>query len=386
MRILVAPQALKGSLTAAETGQAIEQGVHAILVDAETTVIPVADGGEGTVQALVDAMGGQIVHTTVTGPLSTPVDAFLGLLSDRTTAVIEMAACAGLPLIPPAQRNPLITTTYGVGELILFALEKGYRHFILGIGGSATNDAGAGMAQALGATLLTAQGTAIERGGAALTTLAHIDISSLDSRLADCTFRVACDVTNPLCGPEGASAVYGPQKGATPAMIEQLDAALAHFAAIVEQDLHLSVASFPGAGAAGGLGAGLLTFLGAQLEPGTRIIFAMLHLADHIAHSDLVITAEGQIDAQTAYGKSISAIASLADKYAVPVLALAGSLAEGHERLYDLGVTAIVPLPPGPMTLQDSIQQAERLTRTATARAMRIVQLGQNIKLKNTLS
>lgn len=386
MRILVAPQALKGSLTAAETGQAIKQGVHAILADAEITVIPVADGGEGTVQALVDAMGGQIVHTTVTGPLSTPVDAFLGLLSDRTTAVIEMAACAGLPLIPPAQRNPLITTTYGVGELILFALERGYRHFILGIGGSATNDAGAGMAQALGAGLLTTQGTTLERGGAALITLAHIDTSTLDSRLADCTFRVACDVTNPLYGPEGASAIYGPQKGATPAMIEQLDAALTHFAAIVEQDLHRSVASFPGAGAAGGLGAGLLTFLGAQLEPGTRIIFDMLHLEDHIAYSDLIITAEGQIDAQTAYGKSISAIASLADKYTVPVLALAGGLAEGHERLYDLGVTAIVPLPPGPITLQDSIQQAEQLTRAATARAMRIVQLGQNMKFKGTPS
>lgn len=386
MRILVAPQALKGSLTAAETGQAIKQGVHAILADAEITVIPVADGGEGTVQALVDAMGGQIVHTTVTGPRSTPVDAFLGLLSDRTTAVIEMAACAGLPLIPPAQRNPLITTTYGVGELILFALERGYRHFILGIGGSATNDAGAGMAQALGAGLLTTQGTTLERGGAALITLAHIDTSTLDSRLADCTFRVACDVTNPLYGPEGASAIYGPQKGATPAMIEQLDAALTHFAAIVEQDLHRSVASFPGAGAAGGLGAGLLTFLGAQLEPGTRIIFDMLHLEDHIAYSDLIITAEGQIDAQTAYGKSISAIASLADKYTVPVLALAGGLAEGHERLYDLGVTAIVPLPPGPITLQDSIQQAEQLTRAATARAMRIVQLGQNMKFKDTPS
>jgi glycerate 2-kinase len=383
MRILIAPQSLKGSLTAAETGQAIEQGVHTILPDTETSIVPVADGGEGTVQALVDAMGGEIVHTSVSGPLSKPVDAFLGLLSDGSTAIIEMAACAGLPLLSPGQRNPLITTTYGVGELILFALDKGYRHFILGIGGSATNDAGAGMAQALGAHLLSEQGEEIERGGAALATLAHIDISTLDPRLARCTFRVACDVTNPLCGPQGASAVYGPQKGATPAMIRQLDDALSHFATIVEQDLHLSIATLAGSGAAGGLGAGLLTFLHAQLEPGTHIIFDVLQLEKHIAHSDLVITAEGQIDSQTAYGKSISAIAAIADRHNVPVLALAGGLADGHEQLYELGVSAIVPLPPGPISLDTSIQQASQLTREATARAMRIIQLGQRMKIKS---
>jgi glycerate kinase len=379
MRILVAPQALKGSSTAAQTGQAIAKGVQAILPDAQVTIIPIADGGEDTVQTLVDAMGGHIVHTKVTGPLSEPVDAFLGLLGDGSTAVIEMAACAGLPLVPPTRRNPLITTTYGVGELILFALSQGYRQFILGIGGSATNDAGAGMAQALGGRLIDIDGQPIARGGAALASLAHVDISTLDPRLSTCTFRVACDVSNPLCGPEGASAVYGPQKGATPDMVEELDAALAHFATIVEQDLHRSLANIPGAGAAGGLGAGLLAFLPANLEPGTQIIFDMLHLEEHIAQNDLVITAEGQIDAQTVYGKSISAIASLARQHNVPVLALAGGLAPGHEQLYKLGVSAIIPLPPGPLSLSESIKQAEQLTRDATERAMRMIGIGHQM-------
>ena len=252
MRVVIAPQALKGSLTAEEVGQAIALGVQAVYPQALIDVVPVADGGEGTVQALVDATEGERVQQMVTGPLGTPVAAFFGLLGDGKTAAIEMAACAGLPLVPEAQRDPRITTTYGVGELLLAAVERGRRHFILGIGGSATNDGGAGMAQALGASLLTEQGIAIARGGAALTTLARISLETLDSRLQDCTFDVACDVTNPLCGPMGASAVYGPQKGATPDMVRQLDTALDHYARIVERDLGQSVRDIPGAGAAGG--------------------------------------------------------------------------------------------------------------------------------------
>ena len=237
MHILIAPQSLKGSLTAAEAGSAIAQGVRKIYPEAEIEVVPIADGGEGTVQALVDASGGKIIQKMVTGPLGEPVQAFFGLMGDGSTAAIEMAACAGLPLVPPAKRDPRITTTYGVGELILAALDYGSRHFIIGIGGSATNDGGAGMAQALGASLLNVQGTEIAFGGAALATLAHISTSSMDSRLQTCTVEVACDVTNPLCGPMGASAVYGPQKGATPEMVEELDKALAHYARIIEQDL-----------------------------------------------------------------------------------------------------------------------------------------------------
>src|SRR5713226_298521 len=280
MRIVIAPQSLKGSLTAAEAGQAIARGVLAVYPEADLDIVPVADGGEGTVQALVDATGGKIVQQIVTGPLGEPVIAFFGLLGDGRTAAIEMAAAAGLPLVPPELRDPRITTTYGVGELILAALDRGCRHFIIGIGGSATNDGGAGMAQALGASLLTDKGTEIVFGGAALATLSHISLAGLDPRLQECSVEVACDVTNPLCGPTGASAVYGPQKGATPEMVVKLDRALAHYAEIIEQDLGVSVRDIPGAGAAGGLGAGLIAFLHATLRPGAQIVFEAIHLEE----------------------------------------------------------------------------------------------------------
>ncbi len=246
------------------------------------------------------------------------------MLGNGDTAAIEMAACAGLPLVPPERRDPRITTTYGVGELILAALERGCHHFIIGIGGSATNDGGAGMAQALGASLQTNERTEIARGGAALATLAHIDTSTLDRRLSDCQFEVACDVNNPLCGPTGATAVYGPQKGATPEVVAQLDEALAHYAEVIERDLGLSVKDIPGAGAAGGLGAGLIALLHAMLRPGAQIVLEAVHLEEQLPGADLVITAEGQLDAQTAYGKSVGAVAELAKRYHLPVLALAG--------------------------------------------------------------
>src|SRR5437016_4030757 len=253
MRIIIAPQSLKGSLTAAEAGQAIALGVQAVYPGAEIDIVPIADGGEGTVQALVDATGGEIVQQTVTGPLGEPVTAFFGLLGDGQTAALEMAAAAGLPLVPPDKRDPRITTTYGVGELIRAALDRGSRRFIIGIGGSATNDGGAGMAQALGISLLTAETTEIARGGAALATLSNISLENIDPRLEQCKIDVASDVTNPLCGPLGASTVYGPQKGATPQMVIQLDAALAHYAQIIERDLGHSVKDVPGSGAAGGM-------------------------------------------------------------------------------------------------------------------------------------
>jgi glycerate 2-kinase len=380
MRILIAPQSLKGSLTAAEAGQAIAQGVRAAYPQAEIEIVPVADGGEGTVQALVDATGGQIVQQIVTGPLGEPVAAFFGLLGDGRTAALEMAAAAGLPLVPPELRDPRITTTYGVGELILAALAYGSRHFIIGIGGSATNDGGAGMAQALGAELLTREGTAIARGGAALATLAHVSKATMDPRLQACTFDVACDVNNPLCGPTGASAVYGPQKGATPEMVAQLDAALAHYAQIIERDLGLSVRDAPGAGAAGGLGAGLLAFLNATLRPGAQIVLEAVRLEERIRTADLVITAEGQLDTQTAYGKSVGAVAALAKRYGLPVLAIAGSLGDNYQAVYALGVDAVAALPSGPMTLTYAMEHASWLTSDAAERACRLLQVGARIQ------
>lgn len=375
MRIVVAPQALKGSLTAAEVGQAIASGVQRVYPQAEIVTIPVADGGEGTVQTLVDATGGEIVQQTVTGPLGTPVPAFFGLLGDGETAAIEMASCAGLPLVPQEQRDPRITTTYGVGELLLAAVECGRRRFIFGIGGSATNDGGAGMMQALGASLLTAQSEGIARGGAALTTLSRISIERLDSRLQECVIEVACDVTNPLCGPMGASAVYGPQKGATPDMIGVLDAALDHYATMIERDLGQKVRDIPGSGAAGGLGAGLLAFLHATLRPGAELVLEAVKLEDALRSANLVITAEGQIDEQTAYGKSVGAVARLAKRYNVPVLALAGSLGDNYQKVYELGVDGIAVLPSGPMTLQYAMEHAAMLTTDATERMLRILHI-----------
>jgi glycerate kinase len=380
MRILIAPQSLKGSLTAAEAGLAIAQGVQAVYPKAEIEIVPIADGGEGTVQALVDATNGKIIQQTVTGPLGKPVPAFFGLMGDGSTAAIEMASCAGLPLVPPDQRDPRITTTYGVGELILAALDHGSRHFIIGIGGSATNDGGAGMAQALGTALLSRQGTQIARGGAALATLAHISTSTMDPRLQECTLEVACDVTNPLCGPTGASAVYGPQKGATPEMVEELDSALAHYAQIIEQDLGMSVREIPGAGAAGGLGAGLIAFLHATLRPGAQIVFEAIHLEERIRTANLVITAEGQIDAQTAYGKSVGSVAEIAKRYGLPVLALAGSLGDNYRVVYELGVDAVATLPSGPMTLAFAMENAAWLLSDAAERACRLIQVGAKVK------
>ena len=379
MRIVIAPQSLKGSLTAAEAGQAIAHGVRAVYPVADLDIVPVADGGEGTVQALVDATGGEFMQQTVTGPLGEPVIAFFGLLGNGHTAAIEMAAAAGLPLVPPKRRDPRITTTYGVGELILAALDRGCRHFIIGIGGSATNDGGAGMAQALGASLLTDDGKEIAPGGAALATLAHISTATLDPRLRQCVIEVASDVSNPLCGPMGASAVYGPQKGATPAVVAQLDAALAHYAMIIERDLGQSVRDVPGAGAAGGLGAGLMAFLHATLRPGAQIVLEAVRFEERVRTANLVITAEGQLDMQTAYGKSVGAVAAVAKRYGSPVLVLAGGLGDNYRTIYALGVDAVAVLPSGPMTLKYAMEHASELMSDATERTLRILRVGTSI-------
>ena len=292
MKIVIAPDSWKESLSALEVASAIEQGFREIYPDAEYVRLPVADGGEGTVEAMVAATGGHQVPLTVTGPLGEPVEAFYGLSGDRQCAFIEMAAASGLESVPPAQRNPLLTTSWGTGELIRHALDAGVRQIIIGIGGSATNDGGAGMAQALGAKLLTADGQQIAPGGGALETLARIDLGELEPRLADCRIDVACDVTNPLTGPQGASAVFGPQKGATAQMIDRLDGGLRHYARIIARDLDCDVLSLEGGGAAGGMGAALYAFCGAQLRPGIEIVTDALQLAERVADADLVITGE----------------------------------------------------------------------------------------------
>ena len=378
MRIVIAPQGLKGSLSAAETGQAIAQGAREVYPEAELIVVPVADGGEGTTRALVDATGGRLLERSVTGPMGQPVLALFGLMGDGSTAVIEMATSSGLPLIAPEQRDPRVTTTCGVGELIRAALDEGCTRFIIGIGGSATNDGGAGMAQALGAQLLDEQGQELPVGGAALARLARIETRHLDTRLADCVFEVACDVNNPLCGPTGASAVYGPQKGATPEMVEELDAALAHYAQIIERDLGRAVDDVPGAGAAGGLGAGLLAFLNATLRPGAQIVLEAVGLEEQMRGADLVITAEGRLDSQTAYGKSVGAVAALAKKFNLPVLAIAGSLGDDYREIYQLSIDGLAVLPSGPMTLNEAMQNAARLTSEATERMLKIYRAGSH--------
>ncbi len=372
MKIVIAPQGFKGNLTALEVARAIEAGVKRIVPDALTVLKPMADGGEGTVQALVDATGGEIITTGVTGPLGEPVNAHWGILNDRVTAVIEMAAASGLPLVPPEKRNPLITTTYGTGELILAALDKGCRKLIIGIGGSATNDGGAGMAQALGARLLDAGGKELAPGGAALADLEHVDITNLDPRLAGFEVTLACDVNNPLCGPRGASAIYGPQKGATPELVAQLDAALSHYADVVRKDLGADVQDVAGAGAAGGLGMGLMVFLKARLIPGIDVVIEATNLVADLAGADLVFTAEGRIDCQSAMGKVPTGVALKAKEFGSPVIAIAGEVADDCRVVYEKGIDAVLSTAPGPISRDESITMADKLIADTAECAMRL--------------
>lgn len=390
MKIVVAPQALKGSLDAPDVGAIIAAALAEELPAAQIIVTPVADGGEGTTRALIAATSGRLLSTQVSGPLGAPTQATWGLLGAveppprgaavaAPVAVIEMAAAAGLPLVPPDQRDPARTTTRGVGELLLAALDAGCRQIILGLGGSATNDGGAGMAQALGARLLDAAGHDLPPGGGALARLDRIDPTGLDARLAQTNIRVACDVTNPLCGPLGASAVYGPQKGADAAMVARLDAALAHFAAIIQRDLGRDVASVPGAGAAGGLGAGLLAFTPADLTPGAPLVLEAIHFAQLVAGAALVIVAEGRLDEQTAYGKVMAAVAQMAQAAGARVVALAGEVALDHAALAALGIDAALPLASGPLSLDASMAQARPLLARATRRALRLMRVGASL-------
>ncbi|HAT8490792.1 TPA: glycerate kinase [Vibrio vulnificus] len=341
MKIVIAPDSYKESLTAMDVAIAIEKGFKQVLPDAHYVKLPMADGGEGTVQSMVDATGGTIIEHTVIGPLGQNVDGFFGLLGEGKTAVIEMAAASGLHLVSPELRNPLITTTLGTGELIKAALDHGVEHIIVGIGGSATNDGGIGMAQALGIKLLDAHGNALGHGGGELAKLATIDCSQLDSRLAQVRLEVACDVDNPLCGTKGASAVFGPQKGATPEMVTILDENLAHYASIIKQQLGVDVRDMAGAGAAGGMGAALLGLLNAELRPGIEIVMDAVRLDEIVADADLVITGEGRIDSQTIHGKTPIGVARTAKKHGLPVIGIAGCLSADCGVVHEHGLDAV---------------------------------------------
>lgn len=379
MKIVIAPDSYKESLSALNVATAIERGFKEIFPDAEYVKLPVADGGEGTVEAMVAATHGRIVKVNVTGPLGEPVAGFYGISGDEQSAFIEMAAASGLELVPAAQRDPLITTSWGTGELIRHALDAGVKHIIIGLGGSATNDGGAGMVQALGATLLNAQGNALGQGGGELASLARIDVSELDPRLKTCRIEVACDVTNPLTGDDGASAIFGPQKGATDEMIARLDNALHHYAKIIQRDLDVDVLTLAGGGAAGGMGAGLYAFCGAELRRGIEIVTDALHLAEHVADADLVITGEGRIDSQTVHGKVPVGVAKVAKKYHKPVIGIAGSLTADVGVVHEHGLDAVFSVIYSICSLDDALKNAGENVRMTARNVAAVLKAGQNV-------
>lgn len=383
MRVVIAPDSFKGSLSADRVAQALAAGLSMCGTlpwpDAHYDCVPMADGGEGTAQAMVEATGGRMEKLQVVGPLGELVEARFGILGDGQTAVIEMAEASGLTLVPEGARDPSRTTTYGTGQLMQAALDMGCRHLIVGIGGSATNDGGAGMAEALGVRLLDDHGRPIPRGGAGLLQLACIDTSHIDPRLADVTVTVACDVDNPLIGPDGASHVFGPQKGADGAMVEQLDAALGHYAETIRHQLGVEVADVPGAGAAGGLGAGLIAFCRATLRPGFDIVSEVVGLEERIAGAQLVITGEGRIDGQTVRGKVAAGVGKIARRLGVPVIACAGSVADDGIQLVPDILDALYPILPGPSSLADAMERAEDHIRAAGYRLAQLLAVGARL-------
>ena len=363
---VLAPDSFKESMSAKIACEAMERGIRKVLPDAKVVQVPMADGGEGTVDALVDGSGGTSVEVTVSGPIPTEkVRTYFGLLADKQTAVIEMAKANGIELLSEEKRNPLITSTYGTGQMIKAALDQGVKKIIIGIGGSVTNDGGAGMAQALGVRLLDKENNDLAAGGGALSRLAKIDMTTIDARLADTEVVIASDVTNPLTGPNGASVIFGPQKGATPEMVEELDKNLAHYAEIIKKDLAIDIAKQAGAGAAGGLGAGLLVFAGASMHSGVDLVIELTNLEEEIAHADYVFTGEGGMDFQTKFGKAPYGVAKLAKKYNKPVFACAGYIGEQVEVLYAEGMTAIFGILDKAGSLDAALKSGERnLERT----------------------
>ena len=377
MKFVIAPDSFKNCMTAAQAADAIRRGVERVFPDAAFEMVPMADGGEGTVRSLVDATGGELRRADVLDPLGRPAVAEYGMLGDGATAVIEMAAASGIHFVDETTRNPLVATTYGTGQLIVRALDDGARTIILGVGGSATNDGGAGMAEALGVRFLDVDGEPIARGGGALDRLATIDMGGIDPRIAETRILIACDVTNPLVGPTGASAVFGPQKGATPEMVEVLDRNLAHYADVIETQLGVAVAQVPGAGGAGGLGAGLLAFTRSTMRSGVTIVADTVRLAERSAGADYCFTGEGGIDFQTQYGKTPMGVARAVHEGApdAVVVALAGYVGEGIDQLYDLGIDAVFGIVPGATTLERALADGEANLERAAENTARLIRL-----------
>ena len=367
MKVVIAIDSLKGSLSSMEAGMAIKDGILAAKPDAEVIVKPLADGGEGTTDALIEGMNGERIDLTVTGPMHTPVDAYYGYLKDTNTAVMEMASAAGITLVPDSEKNPLLATSYGVGEMINDAIQRGCRNFIIGIGGSVTNDGGIGMLKALGVRFLDENGEDAGEGGQALAKIARIDVSGMNPLLKECHIQVACDVNNPLCGENGSTYVYGPQKGVTEDMKKTLDEAMAHFARVTSETLENDYMNIPGAGAAGGLGYAFLAYTGAALTPGIELILDAVGLEEELSGADVVVTGEGRLDFQTAMGKAPVGVAKLAKKYNAKVIAFAGSVTKEATACNKEGIDAFFPIVRGVCTLAEAMDPvAARNNMTAT--------------------
>lgn len=368
MKILIAPDSFKGALSAFDAAAAIAKGIKDVDPEAEIIKIPLADGGEGTVESLTAATGGTLIPVKVKDPLLRDITASFGILGDRNTAVIEISAASGLALLTEAEHNPLLTSTYGTGQLIKAALDSGCKNIIIGLGGSATNDGGLGMLSALGAKFYTDNGHDSSIGGQGLINLAAIDLSGLDKRIASVHFIAACDVNNPLTGPDGSTYIFGPQKGADKSMLDLLDKNMARYAKMAETLTGIKVDEMPGAGAAGGLGAAAFAFLGAEMQSGIELVMHTVQLEKQLAGVDLVFTGEGRIDAQTSFGKALWGLAGLAQKYGIPVIALTGSIGTGIEVLYKNGFTGIFAIADRPMTLEQSMLQSSSLLESAARR------------------
>jgi glycerate kinase len=384
MKIVIASDSYKGSNSSLEVASLIEKGAKKVFPDSEYVKIPIADGGEGTVEALAEGLGGKIININATDPLGRTCKAFYGVVNGK--AVIEMAAASGLPLLKEEEKNPAVTSTYGTGEIILAALKAGYRDITIGIGGSATNDGGSGMAKALGYRFLDNNGNEIKEGGAALTDLAVIDDSKVTPLLKEAVISVACDVDNPLTGENGASAVYGPQKGADNKMVMELDKALSHFADVVEKWKNKKLRDIPGAGAAGGLGFGLMAFCSAELKSGIDTILDLTNFDSIVKDADLVITGEGKIDGQSVRGKVPVGIASRTKPYNIPVLAVVGAMGEGASAVYKFGIDSIMTTVDRTMSLETAINRSSECLADAAERACRLIRIGFKIAEKSTMN
>ena len=375
MKILIAPDSFKESLSAVEVAECIEQGIKNYRPDIECIKIPLADGGEGTVETILHAIGGEKIPLRVKDPLLREIDSYWGLLPDKETAILEMATASGLELVSPSERNPMITSTFGTGQLIQSALDRNCRTIYIGIGGSATNDGGAGMAKALGARFMDKKGREVNDGGTYLSNIHHIDLSQFDHRVSKCEIIVISDVQNPMCGENGASYIYGPQKGADPEMVKKLDFNLQHFGELLEKKFNKKIITIAGAGAAGGLGAGLVAFCNADIQPGFETFSEITKIEDYIQEADLILTGEGKLDYQTKFGKVPYGIAQLSRKYNKPVIGIAGSLGEGYEELYEYGFQSIISIMEGPITLEEAIKNSRKLILNSAESIIRMISM-----------